>query len=41
MLRHHRQFTGLATGFALATLLGRRAHGPVAAVLDGQSWLEV
>lgn len=41
MLRRHRQFTGLATGFALATLLGRQARGPVAEVLAGRAWLEI
>jgi pimeloyl-ACP methyl ester carboxylesterase len=41
MLRHHSQFDGLAAQFAVATLLGVPATGPVRQVLDGEQWLEV
>ena len=41
MLRHHARFDGLATDFALATLLDRADTGTVGRVLAGDRWLEV
>ena len=41
MLGRRRLVRGIYTGFTAATLLGRQAGGPVAAVLAGQRWLEI
>ncbi len=36
MLRHRAVFERAATDFALATLLGKQTHGPVAELLRGE-----
>lgn len=41
MLRRHAMFGGLAADFVSATLLGTRGDGPIARVLDGETWIRV
>lgn len=41
MLRRHGVFDGLAAEFAVASLLGTPASGPVAEALAGKRWLEI
>jgi hypothetical protein len=41
MLRRGGVFERLATQFAIATLLGQPAQGPIERALAGESWLEI
>ena len=41
MLRHHRQFDGLAAQFAAATLLGDEVGGPVERILAGEQRINI
>ncbi len=41
MLRHHRQFDGLAASFATATLLGETHHDAIARIETGETWVTV
>ncbi|WP_235529190.1 alpha/beta hydrolase [Phycicoccus sp. Root101] len=41
MLRRHGVFDGAAADFAVSTLLHEPVRGPVSAIMQGRSWLEV
>ena len=41
MLRRHSVFDGLAADFTATTLLGRRAEGVIARIMDGEEWVHV
>ena len=41
MLRRHTVFDGLAADFTATTLLGRRAEGVIARIMDGEEWVHV